>query len=85
MDGNTKVTFGYDVLADLETFLIGNFSECFWRIDSSDEQLHIWKTGLGFSAAIMGFLAEYFQDVFRISIMADNESEKMKNYVIIAM
>ena len=81
MDGKSKLTFGYDVLADLEN-LNGNFSGRFWQMDLMDEQLHIFRNWFGICVAILGYFAEYFQDDFRILIMADSEIEKI---VIIAM
>ena len=47
-----------------------------------DEQLHIFENWFGICVAILGYFAEYFQDDFRILIMADSEIEKI---VIIAM
>ena len=42
-----------------------------------DEQLHIFENWFGICVAILGYFAEYFQDDFRILIMADSEIEKL--------
>ena len=84
MDGNSKLIFGYDVLVDLEKLLAGILADDF---DGHIHQMNsctfqILENWFGICAAIVGFLAEYFRDVFRISNMEDNEIEII---VIIAM
>ena len=86
MDGNTKLTFGYEsFLADLE-FYRGLSSGLSSGQKISDAQLHIQKTGLGFSArTLREFLEKSFSKRFQNYEHGGQSKQTVNKFVIRAM